>query len=94
MVNRTFKRSYVLDSYYDSAEHKGLPINTENMVDAARAAVDFLGIKIKEEKGTWMAKYPGKKKFERLPSGSDFGADMEALYQYGRYVVRGVQKDA
>jgi len=93
MVNRTFKRSYVLDSYYDNAEHKGLPINTENMVDAARAAVDFLGIQVKEEKGTWMVKYPGNKKFDLLPSGSDFGADLEALYRYGKYVVRGVQKE-
>jgi len=94
MVNRTFKRSYFLDSYYDNAEHKGLPINTESMVEAARAAVNFLKIEIKKEKDIWMAKYPGKKKFEKLPSGSDFGADIEALYQYGRYVVRGVQKDA
>jgi hypothetical protein len=94
MVNRTFNRSYVLDSYYDSAEHKGLAINADTMVEAARAAVDFLGIEIQEQDGVWSAKYPGKKKFNLLPSGSDFGADLEALYQYGRYVVRGVQKDA
>jgi len=93
MVNRTFKRSYILDSYYDNAVHKGLPINTENMVDAARAAVGFLGIEIKEESGTWMVKYPGKKKFEKLPSGSDFGANLEALYRFGKYVIRGVQKE-
>jgi len=93
MVNRTFKRSYVLDSYYDSAEHKGLAINTDTMVEAARAAVDFLKIEIKKEKDIWMAKYPGKKKFEKLPSGSDFGADIESLYRFGKYVIRGVQKE-
>ena len=93
MVNRTFKRSYILDSYYDSAEHKGLAINTDTMVEAARAAVDHLGIKIQEKDGVWSAKYPGKKKFDLLPSGSDFGADLEALYRYGKYVIRGVQKE-
>ena len=96
MVNRTFKRSYVLDSYYDSAKHKGLAINTETMVEAVAEAVKFLDITIKFDEKTekYLAKYPGKKKFEELPNGSDFGAGIEALYQFGKYVVRGVQKDA
>ena len=96
MVNRTFKRSYILDSYYDSAEHKGLAINTETMVEAVAEAVKFLDIAIKFDGKTkkYLAKYPDKKKFETLPNGSDFGAGIEALYQYGRYVVRSVQKDA
>jgi hypothetical protein len=95
MVNRTFKRSYVLDSYYDSAEHKGLAINTDTMVEAVAEVVKFLDIAIKfdDKSKKYQVKYPGKKKFEELPNGSDFGAGIEALYRYGKYVVRGVQKE-
>jgi len=96
MVAKLGPRQYILDSFYNNAEHKGQHINTETMVEAAREAVKFLGIEVKEsdKDDIYLVKYPGKKKFEEMPAGSDFGADLEALYQFGKYVIRGVQKDA
>ena len=95
MIKRINSRQYILDSYFDSAEHKGLAINTDTMVEAVAEAVKFLDISIKfnEKTEKYQARYPGKKKFEELPNGSDFGAGIEALYRYGKYVVRGVQKE-
>jgi len=96
MVARMAPKQYILDSYFNDAEHKGLHINTNTMVEAAKEAVQFLGIEVKEsdKDDTYLVKYPGKKKFEELPAGSDFGANLEALYQFRKYVIRGVQKDA